>query len=472
MLKTSIPENRELNLLRTLNGTIESFWTFAPEHVRCADHVRRLLDGVNAFLAEGASEVVVHLSNHEFELAGSRFNARDHGLVQMEERFQSMELRHLGISAGVTREELRVFLQLLVHRLKDGILVNLEHEMLRAGLVHLSIGATGLLVGDAHDGQGAERAGRPVPEGLWAFARPIDDTLYWRAVERVRSLCTSIRLGHVPNAYGVREATEMLMKPMRTNRDVLLPAVFQPQELDWELSHAARSAILAMRVGMELTDDETSVRLLGESAFLHDIGLFVIPPAILHKNGPLTEDERAIVRRHVVEGVKLLLTGSDFPPAAVEAALLHHSSKSPGGYPEVSEVSTPSTVAKVIKVVDAYESIIGTRPYRRSRSPLQATAELIAEAGEAFDRAVVARFVRTIGFFPIGSMVRLSDGSIAQVRAHDQAHLAAPSVTVLLDGEGRTVNPPHDVDLAATGASLAVVDGLPFEREPAHAAAC
>ncbi len=472
MLKACTPENPELNFLRTLNGAIESFWTFAPEHVRCADHVRRLLDGANAFLAGGASEVVVHLANREFELAGSRFNARDHGLVQLEERFQSIDLRHLGISAGATREELRVFLQLLVHRLKDGILVNLEHEMTRAGLVHLSIGATGRRLGAGYDGEDAEGAVRPVPEGLWALARPIDDTLYWRAVERVRSLCTSIRLGHVPNAYGVREATEMLMGPMRTNRDALLPAVFQPQELDWELSHAARSAILAMRLGMELTDDETSVRLLGESAFLHDIGLFVIPPAILHKNGPLTEDEWVIVRRHVVEGVKLLLTGSDFPPAAVEAALLHHSSKTPGGYPEVSEVSTPSTVAKIIKVVDAYESIIGTRPYRRSRSPLQAAAELIGEAGEAFDRAVVARLVRTIGLFPIGSMVLLSDGSIAQVRAHDQARLAAPPVTVLLDGAGRTVSPPCDVDLASAGSNLAVTEGLPFEREPVHATAC
>jgi HD-GYP domain-containing protein (c-di-GMP phosphodiesterase class II) len=248
--------------------------------------------------------------------------------------------------------------------------------------------------------------------------------------------------------------------------------VFQPQELDWELSHAARSAILAMRVGMELTDDETSLRLLGESAFLHDIGLFVIPPAILHKNGPLSEEERAIVRGHTIEGVKLLLTGSDFPPAAVEAALLHHSSPTPGGYPEVSETSTPSTVAKIIKVVDAYESIIGTRPYRRSRSPLEAASELIRGAGETFDRAVVGRVVRTIGFFPIGSMVRLSDGSIAQVRTHDQTRMTTPAVTLLIDGAGEVVNPPREVDLAAEGQELTIREGLPFEREPMHAAAC
>jgi hypothetical protein len=471
MLKTSTPGNPELDFLRTLNAAIESFSTFAPDHVRCADCVRRLLAEVGALLTASAREVVIRCVNHVLEVGATRYSSRDFSLVQLEERFQKAGIHHLGITPGITREELRVFLQILVHRIKDGLLANIEHDTARAGLVHISVGSAQAIGDDDADETDAGHALKPVPEGLWALARPIDDRLYWRAVERVRALCAAIRLGHIPNAYGVREATEMLIGPMRADRDALIPAVFQPQELDWELSHAARCAILAMRVGLGLTDDEASLRLLGESALLHDIGFFAIAPEILHKNGPLSDEERTVVQQHIIEGVRLLLTGSDFPPAAVEAALLHHSTHAPGGYPDVSETSTPSTVAKIVKVVDAYESIIGTRPYRRSRSPCEAAEELIREAGASFDRAVVGRFVRTIGFFPIGSMVRLSDGAIAQVRAHDPAHMLAPKVAVLLDGAGEIVAPPRDLDLADEELDLTVKEGLPSEREPAPAQA-
>ncbi len=468
MLKTVIRQTPEISLLHALNAAIDSFATFAPEHVRCVDCVRRLLDRLQALHAARPTGVAITRIERGFAVGESRLVSRDCGLVQLEERFQSMGISLLDLAPGTTREELCILLQVLARRLRDGVLVNLAHDLAKAGLAHVSVCTEAVQV-DTKTAAALPSSAKAAARDAWPLARHSETTLYWRAIERTRSLCTMIRLGQIPNAYSVRDAVESFLPVLRNDRNALLPAVFIPQEGDWELSHAVRSAILALRIGAELTDDETSLRLLGESALLHDIGLFAVPVEILHKDGPLTDDERAIVERHAIDGVRLLLSGGDFPPAAVEAALLHHSAQTPEGYPHLSDTATPSTVAKIIRVADAYESIIGVRPYRRARSPLQAAAELIREAGVSFDRAVVGRFIRTIGFFPPGSLVRLSDGSIAQVRAHDPARMFTPAVAVLMDCEGRAVNPPCEVDLGAGDRPPAVAEGLACEREMACA---
>ncbi len=473
MLKTAASRTPEISLLHALNAAIDAFATFAPEHVRCADCVRRLLERLEAVHAMHPAGIAIARIERGFAVNELRIVSRDCGLVQLEERFQAMGINLLGLAPGIAREELRVLLQVLVRRLRDGVLADLAHDLAKAGLAHVSV-CTETAGAAAAGAAAATAAARPpvkaAARDAWPLARHSETTLYWRAIERTRSLCTMIRLGQIPNAYGIRDAVESFLPVLRGDRNALLPAVFMPQEGDWEFSHAVRSAILALRIGAELTDDETSLRLLGESAFLHDIGLFAVPVQILHKEGPLTDDERAVIERHTIEGVRLLLTGGDFPPAAIEAALLHHSAQTPDGYPRLSETATPSTVAKIIRIADAYESIIGVRPYRRARSPLQAAAELIRDAGVSFDRAIVGRFIRTIGFFPAGSLVRLSDGSIAQVRAHDPSRMLAPAVSVLMDGEGRPVDPPRDIDPGAGGDAPLIAEGLACERETACAA--
>ncbi len=466
MRRTAASQTSEVALLNALNAAIDAFETFAPEHLRCVDRERRLLESFQAAHAKHPSGVAITRMERSFAVGESCFVSRDCGLVQLEQRFQAMGLSLLNITPGITREELRLLLQMLVRRLKEGALVDLEADIAKGGLAHVSV-----CTGAAGDAGASPEAPSPLKVAVrtaWPLARRSESTLYWRAVERMRSLCAMIRLGQMPNAYGIRDTVESFLPVLRDDRDALLPAVFMPQDGDWELSHAVRSAILVLRLGCELTDDETTLRLLGESAFLYDIGLFVVPARIMRKEGPLTDDERVVIERHTIAGARLLLAGGDFPPAAVEAALLHHFTQTPRSYPQLSETAAPSTVAKIITIADAYESIIGARPYRRSRSPQQAAAELIRNAGASFDRALVGQFIRTIGFFPVGSLVRLSDDSIAQVRAHDPSRMLAPAVAVLVDGEGQPVDPPRDLEPGAGESAPSILEGLAYEPETAE----
>ena len=130
------------------------------------------------------------------------------------------------------------------------------------------------------------------------------------------------------------------------------------------------------------------LRLAGE---LHDIGKVAIPDAIMSKPGPLDPDEWAIVRRHTIIGERILAAA----PALSQVAKLVRSSheRNDGtGYPEGLAGDEIPLGSRIVAVCDAFDAMIGPRPYRRGMSEEAAIAELRACASTQFDPKVVDVF--------------------------------------------------------------------------------
>jgi two-component system, cell cycle response regulator len=172
----------------------------------------------------------------------------------------------------------------------------------------------------------------------------------------------------------------------RQTRDVLLRAL---QERNPELAerHAA-VARLAQAVGqrMELPSKElTELRLAAE---LHDVGKMAIPEQILHKPGPLDDDEWAFVRRHPLIGERIIGAA----PALARAAKLvrsTHERVDGGGYPDGLAGEQIPLGARIIAVCDAFTAMTSPRAYAPQRTIPQAVAELRRSAGGQFDPVVV-----------------------------------------------------------------------------------
>jgi putative nucleotidyltransferase with HDIG domain len=165
------------------------------------------------------------------------------------------------------------------------------------------------------------------------------------------------------------------------------------------LAHARRVSALSVAVAAELGIDDPSVGHIERGALLHDIGKIAIPDAVIHKPGPLTASEFAIMRSHVQIGYDIAVTVPFLGPAA-EIVLATHERYDGTGYPRGLRRAAIPIGARIIAVVDAFDALTSCRVYRDPMCVDWANAEIVREAGSQFDPDVVAAWLRYQDRFP------------------------------------------------------------------------
>ena len=153
--------------------------------------------------------------------------------------------------------------------------------------------------------------------------------------------------------------------------------------------HNHRVAELCVRIGRELGMTASELRVLARSGLLHDVGKLGIPDAILHKQGPLTDDEWAVMKTHPEIGLKILRRCGHFKRELL-AVLYHHERIDGGGYPHSLAGDAIPIDARIVAIADTYDVLTSDRPYRRARGPAEAREIVLAAAGTHLDRRLVA----------------------------------------------------------------------------------
>lgn len=162
--------------------------------------------------------------------------------------------------------------------------------------------------------------------------------------------------------------------------------------------YAARTAVMLGFTGSALDQ----IRLGGD---LHDIGKIGTRDAVLNKPGPLTKDEFAEIKKHVVEGEEILEPLRREQPVVLEIVRSHHERMDGTGFPDGLRGEAIPMPARLVCVVDAFDAMTTNRAYRASRLPAEAMEELQRCAGLHFDPDVVAAFLRA---FPDPSRLPLA----------------------------------------------------------------
>jgi diguanylate cyclase (GGDEF)-like protein len=175
----------------------------------------------------------------------------------------------------------------------------------------------------------------------------------------------------------------------RQSSDVLLK-VLSERNSDLR-EHVNGVATLATRIAERLRLPEHETKRIGLAAELHDVGKTAIPDAILHKPGPLDEQEWDFMRRHTVIGERILLAAPSLAPTA-ELVRSSHEAFDGSGYPDKLKGEEIPLGARIIAVCDAFDAMTSTRAYRAAQSADDAIAELRRCAGTQFDPGVVEVF--------------------------------------------------------------------------------
>jgi putative nucleotidyltransferase with HDIG domain len=159
-------------------------------------------------------------------------------------------------------------------------------------------------------------------------------------------------------------------------------------------AHGVRVRHASMRVGRALGLGEVELEALAWSALLHDLGKVSVSEEILHKRGPLTTDEWAVIKRHPIVGADLVLSISErFEPIAA-GVRSHHERWDGTGYPEGLAGDLIPLAGRIITVADVFDSMTSPRPYRRAKwTDNEVVSHLQSQANLQFDPSIIPVFV-------------------------------------------------------------------------------
>ena len=158
-------------------------------------------------------------------------------------------------------------------------------------------------------------------------------------------------------------------------------------------AHCSRVTDLAERLAVWMGWDDVRLRTLSVGARLHDIGKVMISETILRKSGPLSPQELAEIRTHPTAGARLIAPVGSAEPA-LPFVLYHHERWDGSGYPTNRLGVEVPEGARLLAVVDAFDAMTSTRPYRRALSTFHALAEIERCAGSQFDPTIAHAFLK------------------------------------------------------------------------------
>lgn len=156
--------------------------------------------------------------------------------------------------------------------------------------------------------------------------------------------------------------------------------------------HSQRVSWLTVELAQTFGVKDEALVNLRQGALLHDIGKMAVPDSILHKNGPLTEEEQVIMRQHPVHAYNMLHPIAYLRPA-LDIPYCHHEKWDGTGYPRGLKGEDIPLAARIFTIVDVWDALRSNRPYRKAW-PAPKTFDYIQdESGKSFDPKIVKNFV-------------------------------------------------------------------------------
>jgi HD-GYP domain-containing protein (c-di-GMP phosphodiesterase class II) len=210
---------------------------------------------------------------------------------------------------------------------------------------------------------------------------------------------------------------------------------------EYTYAHCVNVSILSVSIGHVVGLSRQTLADLGVAALLHDVGKISVPGEVLRKPSKLEPDEWRVMRRHPIEGVKMMLRMPGLSGLGIDAmrsCFEHHMNYDRSGYPRVSVEWGQATLSRIVAIADCFDAMTAHRAYHiRPFTPFEALRYLFSASPGSFDPAMRWALLQTVGLYPPGTVMITSSGTAVLSMTPNPDDLRRPHCRVLVHPDGR-----------------------------------
>ncbi len=271
---------------------------------------------------------------------------------------------------------------------------------------------------------------------------------YSEANRIITNMMQDIRLGKQIECEQAAVVVEQMTNSIFRNKDALLSLTRLRSKDDYTFQHSVSVCTLLVSFARALELDRTTIQAIGVGALLHDVGKMKIPDEVLNKPGKLTDDEFKVMKSHVVHSRILLEDTPGMTQIGIDVAAQHHERFDGSGYPSGLKGEGISLYGQMAAIVDVYDAITADRCYHKGMETPVALRKLVEWSKFHFNEKLVHAFVRSVGIYPVGTLVKLESELLGIVFEQHEKNLLTPKIRLIYDSKRKNFIPPRDVDLS------------------------
>lgn len=277
---------------------------------------------------------------------------------------------------------------------------------------------------------------------------PLAREIYERSTSKLRNLMDNFRLSKAVDSKEIKAVVTAVMESVAHNSDALLLLSNLKSKTQDTVRHSINVCIVSLVFGRYLGLPEKRLSDLGFAALLHDVGEVSVSADVLAKhNRGLTPEERKAMEMHTVQGADILRNNPGIPSAAIEVALTHHERIDGKGYPRGLHGPDLSLLAKIVSIVDVFESVTNNPGSKIQVSCSDALRSIYSMRDTFFDGELVEKFIKCLGIYPVGSVVELNSREVGIVISLKPDKHLLPTLMIVRNKEGKPCYPPHIINL-------------------------
>ncbi len=282
-------------------------------------------------------------------------------------------------------------------------------------------------------------------------ARKMVKRSYFKAVSFTEGIMNKIQSGEKIVLKKVKRMVVSLVDQIIDHEQFLVGMTSIKNYDEYTYHHSVNVSILSVSLGQRLGLSTKQLTELGMVALFHDIGKLEIPSHILNKATKLNEDEWQIIKKHPINGVRVLLRMKHVDFVSIRSAIVafeHHMYYNNTGYPAVKKSFPLDLYSRIVSLADQYDAMTSARVYSRiAMSPDKALNLMLKQAGSQLDPLLLQFFINMVGVYPIGTLVVLDSKELGLVHESHPAFVKRPRIFIIANNSGNQVE-AFSVDLS------------------------